>query len=213
MRRLVLRCGLGLLLSIVGHCNDSDAAPREQLIPILGTTTEHHPVGTVAYIVATFEERNDHNGLLVRFHTQPGKFSHMARTSTEQAIRRTAQSLGLSTDSWSVELRIPYDGVTIYGDSLSAMVGLTVSAMAQGKTVPTGYVLTGTVTPEGEIGPVGSVPLKIQAANAAKLRRVLVPDQKTAHDGGMQTPFMMQVSPVRSVSEAYEALTNSSDSK
>lgn len=214
MRRPVFGYGLGMLLSLFGAWwSPSDAAPREQLIPILGTTAERLPTGTVAYIVATFEERKDHDGLLVRFHTEPGQFSRMARTSTEQAIRRTARSLGLSPDSWSVELRIPYEGVTMYGDSLSAMVALTVAAMAQGKTVPSGYVLTGTVTTEGDIGPVGSIPLKVQAASAAKMRRVLIPDQKADTDGDAPTPFLMQVSPVRSVPEAYEALTNSPASR
>jgi predicted S18 family serine protease len=81
--------------------------------------------------------------------------------------------------------------------------------MAQGKTVPSGYVLTGTVTPDGEIGPVGSVPLKVQAANAARLRRVLVPQQSVSIDQDGISPSMTQVSPVRSIPEAFEALTNS----
>lgn len=55
----------------------------------------------------------------------------MAQTSTDQAIRRASRSLGLSTDSWSVALAVPYAGMTIYGDSLSAMVALTVVALAK----------------------------------------------------------------------------------
>ena len=79
--------------------------------------------------------------------------------------------------------------------------------------VPSGYVLTGTVTADGGIGPAGSIPLKVQAANAAKLRRVPVPDKNGTIDGHAQTPYMIQVAPVRSVPEAYEALTNSSAAK
>lgn len=210
MRGLVVRCGLGLLLSLLSCSSDGYAASREQLIPILGTTAERQPSGSVGYIVARFEERTDHDGLLVRFHARPGKFSRMAQASTEEAIRRTARSLGLTTDSWTVDLRIPHEGVTMYGNSLSAMIGLTVAAMAQGKNVPSGYVLTGTVTHEGGIGPVGSIPLKVQAANAAKLRRVLIPEQSPTTEGLSQLSPMMQVSPVRSVPEAFEALTNAS---
>jgi predicted S18 family serine protease len=100
--------------------------------------------------------------------------------------------------------------MTIYGNSVSAMVSLSVVAMAQGKTVPTGYVLTGTVTPDGEIGPVGSVPLKVQAA---KLRRVVVSKQMTAAENAWNSPVSIQVSPVQSVPEALDALTDSSPTK
>jgi hypothetical protein len=58
---------------------------------------------------------------------------------------------------------------------------------------------------------VGSIPLKLQAAHAAKLRRVLVPTrahEETRAEGGGQSRFT-QVSPVRSVPEAFEALTDS----
>ncbi len=134
----------------------------------------------------------------------------MAQTSIEQGIRRSARSLGISTDSWTVELSVPYAGMTIYGNSVSGMVSLSVVAMAQGKTVPTGYVLTGTVTPDGEIGPVGSVPLKVQAARAAKLRRVVVSKQLPATENAGNLPVSIQVSPVQSVPEALDALTGSS---
>lgn len=198
---------LSLLLTATWSTGETAAAPREQQIPILGVTTDAQPIGTVTYIIATFEERVDRNGMSIRFHERPGRFSPMAKAAAEQAIRQAAGSLGLSTDSWNVELKVPYEGVTVSGDSLSAMVGVTIAAMAQGKQVPTGYVLTGTVTDEGEIGPVGSVPLKVQAARAAKLRRVLVPDQQVPERGSQQLPARLEISPVRSVPEALDALT------
>lgn len=205
--------GFSLVLFILLPWASGHATPREQRIPILGTTTEQQPAGTVAYVIASFEERNDRRGLIIRFHSSPGRFSTMAKESIEQAIRRTARSLNLPTDNWSIDLSVPYEGVTIYGNSLSAMVGLSVAAMAQGRTVPTGYVLTGTVTAEGEIGPVGSVPLKIQAAKAAELRRVFVPKQKETGERNESSPTTIEVLPVRSISEAFDALTNSDHSK
>jgi predicted S18 family serine protease len=99
--------------------------------------------------------------------------------------------------------------MTVYGDSLSAMVSLSVAAMAQGKRVPTGYVLTGTVTPDGTIGPVGSIPLKVQAARAAKLRRVVVSRQNAPAEREEHLPISLEVSPVDSVPEALDALTES----
>lgn len=183
------------------------AEPREQLIPILGTTLESHPTGTVAYVIATFESRPDASGLAVQFKRSPGRFSRMAQTSIEQAIRRTARSLNLSTDSWTVVLAVPYPGLTIYGESLSAMVSLSIAAMATGRPLASGHVMTGTITPDGRIGTVGSVPLKVAAAGQAHLHRVLVPEEQDTADGDWQTPFLMQVSPVGSVPQAFDELT------
>lgn len=183
---------------------------REQLIPVLGVTLSDRPTGTVAYLVLSFEERRDHGGLAVQFKTAPGRFSRMAQTAVEQAIYRSARAMGLSPDSWTVVLAVPYKGLTVYGESLSAMVGVSVVALARGEFVSPDRVLTGTVTPDGHIGPVGSVPLKVAAADAAHLRRVLVPEEQDVADGDWRTPFLMQVSPVASVGQAYQALTDDS---
>jgi hypothetical protein len=182
---------------------------REQAVPILGVKTGYQPTGTVAYLRLAFEERDDRTGLIVRFESQPGNFSRLAQTSVEQAIRRTARSLGLSTDSWTVEFSVPYPGVTIYGESLSAMMALCVAALAQGDVVEPGRAITGTITPDGRIGPVGSVPLKIAAAQDARLHRVLVPEEKDPGDGDYPLPFLMQITPVNSVRQAYSALISS----
>ena len=195
-----------LVFFIGGH---AFAASREQLIPILGVTTGQSQTGTVSYVKVSFDMRQDERGLRLHFHTSPGRFSNMAQMSIEQAITRSARSLGLSTSSWTVELSVPYAGMTVYGDSLSAMVSLSVAAMAQGKRVPTGYVLTGTVTPDGTIGPVGSIPLKVQAARAAKLRRVVVSRQNAPAEREGHLPISLEVSPVDSVPEALDALTES----
>jgi hypothetical protein len=183
-------------------------ALREQMIPILGVTMEQAPTGTVANVLLSFEERRDHRGLAVLFRKAPGRFSRMAQTAVEQAIYRTAKAAGLSPDSWSVMLAVPYTGVTIYGESLSAMVALAVIALAKGEFIPPDRVMTGAVTPDGHIAPVGAVPLKVTAASEAHMRRVLVPDELDVADADWQTPFLVQVSPVSSVSQAYEALTD-----
>ncbi|HXT67515.1 MAG TPA: hypothetical protein VN657_12055 [Nitrospiraceae bacterium] len=84
-------------------------APREQLIPILGVTTGQNQIGTVSYVRVSFDERQDQT-LMLHFRTTPGRFSRMAQTSIEQGIRRSARSLEISIDSWTVELSVPYTG-------------------------------------------------------------------------------------------------------
>ena len=97
---------------------------------------------------------------------------------------------------------------TIYGNSLSAMVGLTVIALAKGQTILPDRVLTGGIAPDGRILTVGGIPLKVEAAGLAHLKRVLVPDEISPDDGDWKTPFLMHVSPVSSLQQAYLGLTD-----
>lgn len=183
---------------------------RQQVIRILGTTTNirSESVGMVGELIVGLEERDDHRGIMVTFDDRPGQFSPRAQAAVLAAIDRTARTAGLSTDSWSVSLSVPEPGLTVYGESLSAMVGLTVVALAKGDFIPPDRVITGTITNDGHIGTVSGVPLKVEAAGEGGLRRVLVPQETAEADGDWRTPFLMQVSPVASVPEAYEALTD-----
>jgi predicted S18 family serine protease len=200
---------IALLLSIVWLTVFVDVAraqgsPREQYIPVLTVTTGGKPTGMVDKIMVLFAIRDDAGGLDVHFITGPGRFTQETQAAIAQAIARAALALGLSTDSWSVGLSVPTPGLTIDGDSLSAMVGLTVGAMAKGESIPRNRVITGTVTSHGRIGPVGGVALKVAAAHQAGLHMVLVP---ATAQSKWKTPPRIQVLPVSSVSQAYQALT------
>jgi Lon protease (S16) C-terminal proteolytic domain len=184
------------------------AHTKEVLIPILGTTMGISPIGEVVYLSVTFEKRSDHGGLAVQFKRGPGRFSPMVQTAVQQGIYRAAYALGVSPDSWTVILSLPYPGVTLYGQSCSAMIALSVVAMANGAIIPADRVITGTVTPDGHIGTVSAVPLKVAAAYEAHLRRVLVPEERDETDSDFETPFLMHISPVGTVTQAYQALTD-----
>jgi predicted S18 family serine protease len=181
----------------------------EQQIPILGVMIEGDgAIGTVAHVTVSFAERTDSTGLAVIFRRGAGRLSPMAQTSTEQAIHRAARAAGLSTNSWTVMVTVDQPRMTIYGNSLSAMVGLTVIAMAKGQRILPGRVLTGGIDRDGHILSVGGIPLKVKAAGLAHLNRVLVPEEMSPDDGDWQTPFLMQVSPVGSLQQAYLGLTD-----
>ncbi|MGH7165655.1 MAG: S16 family serine protease [Nitrospiraceae bacterium] len=194
-----------LLLVAPGYAQDKQ---REQLIPILGVTMGEEPTGIVEFLILSFEERHDRVGLSIQFRNAPGRFSRMAQTAVEQAIYRTANVAGLSTDSWTVVLSIPHSGLTVYGESLSAMVALSVVALAKGEFIPSDRVITGAVSPDGHIAPVGGLSFKVAAAGEAHLRRVLVPDALDQAEDEWRTPFLVHVSPVGSISQAYHALTD-----
>ncbi len=178
-------------------------------IPVLGTALNHQqqPVGLVSQIVIDIHKRRDHDGLQIQFHTEPGQFSLLARKAIHQAITRSLHAAHLSGDSWTILLTFPYSGLTVYGESLSAMVGLSVVAMAKGEHVLEGRTLTGTITDHGSIGAVSGIQLKLRAAHRLRFQRVLVPAEYDIGDGDWDIPFLMHVSPVRNIQEAYLALT------
>jgi hypothetical protein len=177
--------------------------PREQYVPVLCVPTGQHPVGEVISVQVLFATREDTRGLDIHFLNGPGRLSPKTQTAITQAIVRAARVFGLSTDSWSIGLSVPYPGFTIEGDSLSAMVGLTVVAMAKGAAIPRHRVISGTVTSDGRTGPVGDVPLKVAAAYQAGLHLVLVP---ATSRGKGKMPHRTRVSSVRTVLQAYQAL-------
>jgi predicted S18 family serine protease len=207
---------LGLLICIflflpsVAHAIESSLYTREQLISFLGVTMSRNmgeePKGVVTQLVVEWSTRSDHDGLAVT--CSPG-FSPYTITSIVAAIERSARLAGLDHASWNVVVRRNVDAGLgmVYGDSLSAMVGLTVVALAKGDHVLPDRVLTGTVTADGFLGPVGAVGSKIEAAHAMHFRRVIVPDTIDPSDGDWRTPFLMQVSPLQSLRAAYQALT------
>lgn len=200
------------LISGRGWASSLDSAYTvvHRTVPILGVAVNQQldPIGVVVPVHLIFEERQDAIGLHVSFHKGPGKFSPLTQRAVRSAIRRAAKTAGLQPSSWTVTLIFPYEGFTLYGESLSAMVGLSVVALAKGDPLPANRVLTGTITAEGQIGKVGGVPYKIQAAYGQHFQRVLIPEEQAAGDGDWRTPFLMQVSPVGTVSKAYLALTD-----
>jgi predicted S18 family serine protease len=165
-------------------------------------------VGIVAEIYLEFLQRGDHEGLDIQFLTTPGKFSPYAQQSVKEALKWVVEAAGLNPDSWTVRFILPYPGVTLYGESLSAMAALNVIALAKNEPVDEETVLTGTVTSDGHVGTVGGVPLKILAAHEQHYRRVLIPEEPDVADGDWETPFLMEVTPVRSIKKAYLALTH-----
>lgn len=190
----------------------SDAPLRriQAVIPILGTTMSEDavPIGIVAEIQLEFLQRRDHTGLAVQFETTPGKFSPYAQQSVRQALDWVVEAADLNPDSWTIRFRLPYPGVTLYGESLSAMMALNIVAIAKNDPVDEETIMTGTVMADGHVGTVGGVPLKILAAHKQHFRKVLIPEEFDVADGDWETPFLMEVRPVSSISKAYLALTN-----
>ena len=183
---------------------------RHQSVPILGVTANpaQRPLGIVVYVMIHFEKRADHDGLKVHFRKAPGRFGPLARKGVAMAIGRAAKAARLEVDSWTVILSFPYSGLTLYGDSLSGMVALSVLALAKGDAIKYGRTLSGTITEDGLIGQVTGIPYKVYAAHAEHLDRVLIPEDYHPLDGDWKIPFLMDVAHVGTLEKAYIGLTD-----
>ncbi len=203
-------------LWVASPCVASEVPPPSQFlhqsIPVLGMTLDkaRQPVGIVTYVMIHFHQREDHDGLKVHFRKIPGRFGPIARKAVATAIDRVARSANLQDDSWTVVLTFPYSGLTLYGDSLSAMVALSVAALAKNEAIMYGRTLTGRITEDGHIGRVAGIPYKISAAYSERLDRVLIPDEHDPSDGEWRNPFLMHVSHVGTLEKAYRGLTDHS---
>ncbi len=102
------------------------------------------------------------------------------------------------------------------GPSAGAMMTVAVIAATRGDTIADDAAMTGTINPDGMIGPVGGIRHKIAGAAGAGLQRVLIPaglqieidedDQATDLIQHGQT-LGVEVIPVGDIYEAYEVLT------
>lgn len=211
---LILRV-LAWAIPVLWFCSFPRPAEAEQVfwhqqtVTFLGTTLNQNrqPIGIVAELGISFRKQESQEVLNVTFSSGPGKFSPFTQVAIQSGIMAAAHIAGLDPKTWNIFLKFPNPGVTIYGDSLTAMVSLVVLAMANDNSILLNRVMTGKVTRDGHIGAVGGIPLKIQATYAEHIRRLIIPEDRFPEDNDWQTPFLMQISPVNTVLQAYQILT------
>lgn len=199
-------------MSFIGMFAATPAAAvlREEMVPVLSHVGEASSRGTVGYVHIMLDRRSDFSGLVIHFKNAPGRFSRSTQISIEEAIRRTAHLLELSTDSWTVVLTVPYSDIVVSGGHLSGMVGLSVAAMATGRKIDPGLLVTGRITQEGQIEPVGTAPLQVPAPGRARLRRLVVSKEQRLIERDQPARELVQVTPVSSVTQAFQELTGNS---
>jgi len=103
-------------------------------------------------------------------------------------------------------VRLNHDpkGLTVYvgfagrfrftGGSLSGAVVIGTVAALEGRTLAPNIVLTGTVEPDGSLGPIADLEVKIAGAGSYT---VLYPSSQTSHDS-----YLLRSQPVRTLQEA-----------
>lgn len=188
------------------------------LVPALWASSpeEGNPVGGIELATVTVDSSapGAFHVELVDIQAQGAGPSWQAASGSAASFAALVGGLDPRTMSVHFDVTGPIDGPSAGGL-------LTVGLLAAAAQVPilTGKTMTGTISPDGSIGAVGYVSTKLKAAKEAGFSTVVIPsDSVIAHDSdGNEVDlvqygrdFGLEVLPVRTVDEAFEALTGKS---
>ncbi|MGW7354497.1 S16 family serine protease [Streptomyces sp. NPDC054784] len=129
------------------------------------------------------------------------------RESQDVAVRAALRQLRLSPDDVRVELNLADVGGPSAGLFFSLGIIDMLDGDGRGGDLTGGRTVagTGTIEENGEIGPVGGVPLKTRAARRDGATVFLVPKEECA-DAGANTPDGLRLVPVSTLDGAVDAL-------
>jgi len=137
------------------------------------------------------------------------------RASGWSAVTLASLLLGVNPENFefTFDTGIPY----IDGPSAGGLTTIGVLAGLLGDTVREDSAMTGTINPDGTIGPVGGIPQKIEGAHSLGRKLVLVPaGQRYDYDANLKRDvdlvevgrkLGMEVRLVANIFDAYEILT------
>ncbi len=104
----------------------------------------------------------------------------------------------------------------IDGPSAGALMTIAVIALIRGDQLKPDITMTGTINPDGTIGPVGGIPYKVAGVVAAKKTRMLIPlgERNNPDDSGKPVDIVLegqakgiQVSETPNIFDAYQQFT------
>ncbi len=114
-------------------------------------------------------------------------------------------------------VRVDYDvNGRIDGPSAGALMTVGLLSLMRGDKIKPGITMTGTINPDGTVGPVGGIPYKVDGAKKAHAKTMLIPlgQRNSADDSGRLVDVVdigdqkgVHVKEVADVYEAYKAFT------
>lgn len=171
MKRMKTALGLALALALLLHVVPETARAGEVAVDWLWVNSYTKSGGTSrAYINV---EPNPKKRVLVGIYENvAGGVGPMMRSAGWMAAIMASQLLGIDLS----EYKISYDIFgRVDGPSAGALTTVGVMAAILGDPIKADVSMTGTINPDGTIGPVGGIPQKIQGAVKAGKRTILIP--------------------------------------
>ncbi len=148
--------------------------PSEATIPIL-TTGSKDNLGLAVPTVIRWTPRIAAQATPLRVSVSeniPGGGGNLLRSSAWMAAMVASLELNipLADGTFEIEARGRIDGPSAGSAFATGLI-----CLLQGSKFPPDLALTGSLAPDGSIGPVDGIPQKLAAAKAAGIRRVIVP--------------------------------------
>lgn len=142
----------------------------------------------------------------------PGKgslrFNEVARESARDSVFNAGSVIRLLLDKdlqdYDVHVNV-IGGATINGPSAGLAVSLALFSVLEGLPVPADLAVTGEVSIQGRVRPVGGIPEKMYGAVQARMKKVLVPAENR-HEVPEDLPDGLEVLAVASVEEAVRQI-------
>jgi hypothetical protein len=192
-------------------------------IPTLTVATENGSlVGTTGIWAIQIDRLSEPIGLVVQFNEGSrafGPFKGRALEPDSKEAARTAvlaacRILAEDPRTWRVTFKEVSTSYLIGGPSAGGGIAVALVAALRGVTLQPGFVMTGAITSDGRIMPVGELPTKIRAAADAGLSTVLIPvgQARTANWDlwVLSEKLGVTVIEVATLKEAYERMTGQS---
>lgn len=98
----------------------------------------------------------------------------MAKSSIENVVTVLNNVLGINTEDYDLHVNFP-GGVPLDGPSAGIAIATAVYSAVTGKPVDNQLAMTGELSIRGQVRPIGGVVAKVEAAQQAGCKRVLIP--------------------------------------
>ncbi len=91
------------------------------------------------------------------------------------AAQTACELLGLNLSNYNFLIKVESDSIIVGGPSAGAIMTIGMISALTGWKIREDVLMTGTINPDGSIGPVGGIPEKIEAAAQRNVKLFLVP--------------------------------------
>jgi uncharacterized protein len=133
------------------------------------------------------------------------------KEGVKQAVAAAMMAVGADGREWVVTSKNRSYHALTEGMSASRAVAVGIVAAWRGDDIKSDVALSGKIMPDGQIEPVGALPLKVEAAARAQFRTVLVPrDQLYTADWDLSqlaAKWNIKVLEVATLEEACQLMT------
>jgi predicted S18 family serine protease len=174
---LILLLSAIILCTLVSPLWSADSR-RVVTVPALGVLAGGQ-TGVVQYIVLQIDKDSRQEGPTVQFNEiSLGGGSIVSedwKEGVKHAVVAATKTVGENGRGWLITIKNRSYNAWTEGMSASSAVAVGLVAAWRGDDIRSDVVLTGTIMPDGQIEPVGSLLTKIEAAARAQFKTILVP--------------------------------------